>query len=86
MILMAGHGVTGQNAVAETRGKPFDLVLDDLGHVGGGAVGDVAIDPGRLLACRGTSRIKQAVLSDQYIRPLWVLPLPDGFFPLGNFG
>jgi hypothetical protein len=63
---------SGQDAVPEPRGEALDLVLDRVGHVDGGAVGDVAVGPGDVPALGCPRRIEQRRLCEDDERSLRV--------------
>ncbi len=63
------HRVPRHDHVAEARGEPLDLALDRLGHVGVGAVRDVAVGPQRVRALRGARSVEEALLGDEHVGP-----------------
>lgn len=80
-----GSGVGGEDGVAEAGGEAFDLVQDGLGHVGGGAVGDVAVCPAGVLVVGGAGGIEDALLGDEDEGFVGDAVLPGVAFGGGDF-
>ena len=73
VVLLGRHGREGrarQDQVAEAGREPLDLRLDPLGHVHRRTVGDVAVGPQRVPACRCPPGIDHAGLGDEAVRAL----------------
>ena len=58
-------GAAGEDDVAEAGGEALDLGFDDVGAVDGGAVGDVAVGPGGVLAFGGAGGVEEAGLDEE---------------------
>ncbi len=73
-----------EDAVAKSWSKTFDLRLDARQHVEGGAIGNMAIRPGYVLAFGSAARIEQGRLGEQHKRLLGVKAMSHGIFRGGN--
>src|SRR5690606_27405328 len=71
-------GVAGQNGVAKAGSVALDLCFDGRRHVGGRAVGHVAVSPGDVPPGRGAAGVEVRRLHEEHVGALRVLPAPDG--------
>ena len=79
------HHVPFENTIAETRREPLDLRFHPLAHVNVGAVRHVAIGPERVLACRSTRAVKDALLRNQHEWSLRMFAPRHATFRSGDF-
>ena len=69
---------------AEAGSEALNLIFQSPQHVHLRPVGNMAISPGRVFACRGARGIEQTRLRQQDKWAIWVLPVAHRFFRGSN--
>src|ERR1700736_1003750 len=80
-----GKDAACEDTIAKAGCEAFDLRFDGVEHVDLGAVGDVAIGPGGVLAYRGAGWIEKAGLREQDEGTIGVAAVPHDGFGSGDF-
>ncbi len=88
VVIFELAGVAGgaaEDGVAESGGETFDLAFDGVGHIAGGAVGDVGVGPDGVVAGGGAGGVEEALLGDEDERFFGVFVAAHGAFGGGDF-